>query len=221
MIACMSTHLDSLRDELAIAEGRLRNARDKLESAAKRYGEPLTGMFSDTFFIPRSTAERWLDNAERKFLEKEKQNFAEMQANLRTLTAKKADADEDDGEDTGDPDDPGDEGGDSPAEPTDKGKKKTKKKPEATDDDVKAAEAAAAAFFMSRGAGGEAARDAATARAIIAAGQKRRGEVPSVPDVPQRKPALTIVPGAKPPTDPVAKAILNAGCKRRGEPDVF
>jgi hypothetical protein len=71
----MSAHLDSLRDELAIAEGRLRNARDKLESAAKRYGESLTGMFSDTFFVPRSTAEQWLDNAESKFLEKEKQNF--------------------------------------------------------------------------------------------------------------------------------------------------
>jgi hypothetical protein len=211
----MSTHLDSLRDELAIAEGRLRNARDKLESAAKRYGEPLTGMFSDTFFIPRSTAERWLDNAER--------NFAEMQANLRTLAAKKADNDEDDDDDTGDRDDPDDQGDDTPTEPTDKGKKKTKKKPEATNEDVEAAEAAAARFFQPRdpGTSDNAARDAKTAAAIIAAGQKRRGEVPSAPDVSQRKPALTVVPGAKPPTDPVARGILNAGCKRRGEPDVF
>jgi hypothetical protein len=175
MIACMSAHLDSLRDELAIAEGRLRNARDKLESAAKRYGESLTGIFSDAFFVPRSTAERWLDNAERKFLEKEKQNFAEMQANLRTLAAKKA-ADDNDADDTGHPDDPDNEGDDSPTEPTDKSKQKSKKKAAPTDEDVEAAEAAAARFFRSRDSGGDAARDAATARAIIEAGIKRRGE---------------------------------------------
>jgi hypothetical protein len=36
-----------------------------------------------------------------------------------------------------------------------------------------------------------------------------------------KPPHLTIVPNAPAPTNSVAKAILNAGCKRRGEEEKF
>ena len=46
---------------------------------AKHNGLSLKGILSETFFVPRSTAERWLDEAERKFLEREHRG---RQANL-------------------------------------------------------------------------------------------------------------------------------------------
>lgn len=48
------------------AEAALAKARDKLTAAAKREGVPIAGIFSESRFVWRTTAERWSFEAERK-----------------------------------------------------------------------------------------------------------------------------------------------------------
>jgi hypothetical protein len=216
-------HLRYGFQQLADAEGRLRNCRDSILGTVERFNLPRAEIFSDTFFVPRSVAERWLEKAEQRFLARERESAEHVRLALKRLAAKKADNNEDD-DDTGDRDDPDDQGDDSPTEPTDKSKKKSKKKAAPTDEDVEAGEAAAARFFRSRDSGAATAaavRDAETARAIIAAGAKRRGEPAPRPAWEGQgnhpKPSnLTVVPGAPLPENPTARAIVLAGQRRRG-----
>jgi hypothetical protein len=207
------------------------NARSNLLSAARRAGVDVSQFLAGTALISRDEAyrgelaalERAARAVETAHIDPSSEALA-MSAWLDTVTearalakrcAKKTEADNnDENDETGDPDDPDNEADDSPTEPTDAEKKRRK----AAEKKRKEAEDA-----------GDNARDAATARAIIEAGRKRRGEVPSAHDVPRRKPALTVVPpGTKPPAGDeaardaaTARAILNAGCKRRGEPEKF
>jgi hypothetical protein len=67
MISGMKTDpLKSHRDEVATAEAALIQSRINLRAAAERKGLPTAGLFSETEFVPRSTAERWERAAERK-----------------------------------------------------------------------------------------------------------------------------------------------------------
>jgi hypothetical protein len=58
------------RNQLIAAEAGLNVARDNLRAALKRQGLPTDGIFSETEFVLRSTAERWSYEAEREGREK-------------------------------------------------------------------------------------------------------------------------------------------------------
>jgi hypothetical protein len=83
----LAPSFESLRE---IAEAGLRNARDNLEAAVERQGKSIRGIFAGSYFIPRSTGEQWLDNAGRRFLERERENFAEVRAALNSLKRPRA-----------------------------------------------------------------------------------------------------------------------------------
>jgi hypothetical protein len=217
-----------LREKVDIAEAGLRNARDQYEAEVERQGKPTRGIFSDTFFVRRSSSDRWLAEAENEFNRRKAQDLKEMKANLAKLAAKEVD--NNDEEDPNPyPDESGDdnEGDDSPHTPPDKSKK-GKKKAAPTDDDVEEAEKAAARFFESRGAGGDdyQSRVNATAAAVVAAAAKARGETPKRPDWEQRQgnhpnPDLRVIPGAPPPPKgSLARQIIDAGRKARNLPPI-
>jgi hypothetical protein len=155
---------------------------------------------------------------ESKLQEMEAENSRSLKVALQKLAAKKADNDEDDSEDGVD------EGDDTPTEPTDKKRKAAEKKRKEAEDGGGDDEAMVRFFApQDAGASGEAARDAATARAIIRAGEKRRGGQGAKPPSWETNGAVatcreTIVPGAPlPPKGTVARAIIDAGKRRRGE----
>src|ERR1700720_1731844 len=86
----MATDYDPLkfrRDELADAEGRLRNARDSLKKAAENLGLATSGLFSGSFCVPRATADKWVETAEQKFYAREQENFEFVKAALGDLAA--------------------------------------------------------------------------------------------------------------------------------------
>jgi hypothetical protein len=59
----MTDPLKIQRNQLATAERSLTAARANLKAAAERQGPPTKGMFADTEFVPRTTAERWVHEA--------------------------------------------------------------------------------------------------------------------------------------------------------------
>jgi hypothetical protein len=201
----------ALRHRIDSAEANLLRDRLALENHYAFMGLPTAAMFARSIFVRRSTADRWLAEQQREF-------------DARLAEAKKA-ADEDPDEE------PGDEGDDSPHAPPedDAAKKKRKaadkKRREAEDDDDEPAgdddETGKMARFLQPRDSGADARDAATARAIIAAAAKARGESAPRPSGERQgnsPPRLTVVPGAPlPPKGTVARAIIDAGKRRRGE----
>lgn len=54
------------RAELAAAEQALVKARENMRNTAERHGLPSVGLFSDSLFVWRTTAEKWAEEAERK-----------------------------------------------------------------------------------------------------------------------------------------------------------
>ncbi len=58
------------RNQLIAAEASLTAARDNLRAVVKRQGLPTDGIFSETEFVSRSTAERWSYEAKREGEEK-------------------------------------------------------------------------------------------------------------------------------------------------------
>jgi hypothetical protein len=52
--------------EFRATEARLLDLRMRISARIKARGEDTTGIFSASKFIPRATAERWVDEAERK-----------------------------------------------------------------------------------------------------------------------------------------------------------
>jgi hypothetical protein len=55
-----------LRNRLFAAEASLTKARADLETEAGRLGVPLAGLFAETKFVPRVTAEKWSARAWRE-----------------------------------------------------------------------------------------------------------------------------------------------------------
>jgi hypothetical protein len=62
----MTRSLARYRSAVAAAEAALDKAREAMRSAAKRKGLDTTGIFSETDFVLRSSADRWVFDAERK-----------------------------------------------------------------------------------------------------------------------------------------------------------
>ena len=52
--------------EFRATEARLLDLRMQISARIKARGEDTTGIFSASKFVPRATAERWVDEAERK-----------------------------------------------------------------------------------------------------------------------------------------------------------
>jgi ribonuclease HI len=65
-VAVESDFLNYRRAELAAAEQALVKARENMRNAAERHGLPSAGLFSDSLFVWRTTAEKWAEEAERK-----------------------------------------------------------------------------------------------------------------------------------------------------------
>jgi hypothetical protein len=54
------------RTELAAAEQALVKVRQNMSNTAERHGLPTAGLFSGSLFVWRTTAEKWVEEAERK-----------------------------------------------------------------------------------------------------------------------------------------------------------
>lgn len=192
----MADPLQHHRDRLATAEAQLRNARDGLMAAAKRTGMPTTSLFADaeTFFVPRSVAERWVAAADKRAHQR-------FMTDLPTVIQIIRDS----------------------CDPGFKGKSpRVNRAP--NDPHVKAQLAVVDMLIAAGGAASGGQRTApapstdpiaAMAAAIIAAGEKARAGQER-----RQPPARLVVDNpAPPPPGSLAEQILAAGAKRRGEVD--
>ncbi len=76
------------RAELAAAEQALVKARENMRNTAERHGLPGAGLFSDSLFVWRTTAERWAEEAERKGCDRGRTEILDALAAAREETSR-------------------------------------------------------------------------------------------------------------------------------------